>query len=72
MKILGTLTTYGEQLYAESVTNGTKVEITRIAAGSGETPLTNEYITGHEMYSFQRGGRWRDNLLRSAQYGVRL
>ncbi|MBQ6868691.1 MAG: hypothetical protein IJO16_08475 [Clostridia bacterium] len=50
MKILGTLTTYGEQLYAESVTNGTKVEITRIAAGSGETPLTNEYITDHEMY----------------------
>lgn len=50
MKILGTLTTYGEQLYAENVTNGTKAEITRIAAGSGETPLTNEYLVDHEMY----------------------
>ena len=50
MKILGTLTSYGEQLYADSVTNGTEIEITRIAAGSGETPLTNEYIVDHEMY----------------------
>lgn len=49
MKILGTLTAYGEQLYAESVTNGTQVEITRIAVGSGETPLTNEYLEDHEM-----------------------
>lgn len=49
MKISGTLTEFGRQLYAESVTEGTQVEITRIAAGSGETPLTNDYLVDHEM-----------------------
>ena len=50
MKITGTLTDYGVTLDAQCVTNGEKVEITRIAAGSGETPLSYEYLVDHEMY----------------------